>query len=79
MPTAMTNGANARRSRKGARHVQPFDARVVATLGEIWLTRQGPVSHLKPGYTFTLMRDEQHALRYGPHGTTCSVARRRQP
>ncbi len=57
-------------------HAHPFDADAVVVEGEMWLTCEGTMRHLKPGDTFTLPHGVPHAERYGPHGATYWVARR---
>jgi mannose-6-phosphate isomerase-like protein (cupin superfamily) len=60
-------------------HSHPFDADVVVTQGEMWLSCEGNIRHLLPGDTFALARGVPHAERYGPEGATYWVARRNTP
>ena len=57
-------------------HAHPFDADVLVTRGEMWLTCDGSTRRLIPGDTFTLERGKPHAKRYGAEGATYWVARR---
>lgn len=57
-------------------HTHPFAVLAVVLVGEMWLTVGGHTRHLRPGDRFALERDEPHAERYGPEGTTYRVARR---
>lgn len=58
-------------------HTHPFAVRAVVVRGEMWLTVDGDVRHLRPGDEFALARDVPHAERYGPEGATYWAARRR--
>ena len=58
-------------------HSHPFAAKALVTRGEMWLTVGDLTRQLRPGDTFELGRDEQHAERYGHEGATYWVARRR--
>ena len=56
-------------------HSHPFAAEALVVAGEMWLTRNTDVEHLKPGGTFVLAPGEPHDERYGPDGATYWVAR----
>ena len=58
-------------------HTHPFDADVVVSAGEMWLTRAGVTEHLRAGDTFRVPAGTPHSERYGPEGATYWVARRR--
>jgi quercetin dioxygenase-like cupin family protein len=58
-------------------HTHPFDADAVVKAGEMWLTCGNVTRRLLPGDTFSLVRGEPHAERYGPQGATYWVARRK--
>jgi quercetin dioxygenase-like cupin family protein len=59
------------------RHSHPFDAEVVVTAGEMWLTRDdGREQRFGPGDAFRLPAGAPHAERCGPEGATCRIARR---
>ena len=58
-------------------HSDPFDAKAVVVLGEMWLTANGHTEHLLPSGTFELPANLPHSERYGPAGTIYWVARRK--
>jgi quercetin dioxygenase-like cupin family protein len=57
-------------------HTHPFAVSALVVEGEMWLTVNGTVRHLRPGDEFALERDVPHAERYGAEGATYWVARR---
>ena len=59
-----------------AAHTHPFDADALVVQGDMWLTVDDVVRHLRSGDTFALDANVVHAERYGPEGATCWVARR---
>jgi hypothetical protein len=58
-------------------HAHPFAVRALVVRGEMWLTVDSGVRHLRAGDEFALAREEPHAERYGPEGATYWAARRR--
>ena len=56
-------------------HTHPFHARALVVQGEMWLTVDGEIRHLKPGDRFELPAHKPHAERYGSQGATYWVAR----
>jgi quercetin dioxygenase-like cupin family protein len=59
-----------------ATHTHPFAVKGVVVQGEMWLTVADDVRHLRPGDTFAIDREVEHAERYGEQGATYWVARR---
>ena len=59
-----------------ASHMHPFDADALVVQGEMWLTVDDVVRHLRSGDTFALNANVLHAERYGSEGATYWVARR---
>ena len=59
-----------------AAHAHPFDADALVVQGEMWLTVDDVVRHLRSGDTFALDANVVHAERSGSEGATCWVARR---
>ena len=57
-------------------HTHPFDADALVVQGEMWLTVDDLVRHLRSGDTFALDANIVHAERYGSEGATYWVARR---
>jgi hypothetical protein len=57
-------------------HTHPFAVEALVVQGEMWLTVDNEVRHLKPGDRFALDREVAHAERYGPEGATYWAARR---
>lgn len=57
-------------------HTHPFDVRAIVVQGEMWLSCQGEVLHLRAGDRFALQRELPHDERYGAEGATYWVARR---
>ena len=57
-------------------HKHPFDADALVVQGEMWLTVDDLVRHLRSGDTFALDANIVHAERYGSEGATYWVARR---
>jgi quercetin dioxygenase-like cupin family protein len=57
-------------------HTHPFSLRAVVVEGEMWLTVDEEVRHLRPGDEFALDANVPHAERYGAEGATYWVARR---
>ena len=58
-------------------HSHPFEARALVVQGEMWLQLQGgEPQHLQPGDRFHVLRDAQHAEKYGALGATYWVARK---
>lgn len=59
-----------------AEHTHPFAVRAWVVRGEVWLSDDGEVHHLRAGQGFTLPQGAPHAERYGSEGATFWVARR---
>ena len=59
-----------------AAHSHPFDADALVVKGEMWLTVDDVVRHLRSGDTFALDANVVHAERYGSEGAMYWVARR---
>ena len=59
-----------------AAHTHPFDADALVVQGEMWLTVDDVVRHLRSGDTFALDANVVHSERYGSEGATYWVARR---
>ena len=57
-------------------HAHPFDADALVVQGEMWLTVNDVVQHLRPSDTFNLNANIVHSERYGAEGATYWVARR---
>ena len=62
-----------------AAHTHPFDADALVVQGEMWLTVDDVVRHLRSGETFALDANVVHSERYGSEGATYWVARRNAP
>ena len=62
-----------------AAHTHPFDADALVVQGEMWLTVDDVVRHLRPGDPFALDANIVHSERYGSEGATYWVARRNAP
>ena len=60
-----------------ASHTHPFAVRAFVVQGEMWLTVDGNVRHLRPGDEFALDREVPHAESYGAEGATYWAARRK--
>ena len=59
-----------------ASHTHPFAVRALVVQGEMWLTVDAHVRHLRPGDEFALDRDVPHSESYGGEGATYWAARR---
>jgi mannose-6-phosphate isomerase-like protein (cupin superfamily) len=57
-------------------HTHPFNAEALVVQGEMWLTVDGLVQHLRSGDTFALNANVVHSEKYGSEGATYWVARR---
>ena len=60
-------------------HAHPFDADALVVQGEMWLTVNEVVRHVRAGETFALNANVVHSERYGSEGATYWVARRNAP
>ena len=57
-------------------HTHPFAADALVVQGEMWLSVDDVVRHLRLGDTFVLEANVVHSERYGAEGATYWVARR---
>ena len=60
-------------------HTHPFAVDALVVQGEMWLTVDDVVRHLRSGETFALDANVVHSERYGSEGATYWVARRNAP
>lgn len=57
-------------------HTHPFALRAIVVEGEMWLSVEGDIRHLRPGDVFALDQGVPHSERYGPEGAALTRASR---